>query len=96
MNDNRDDFLELVKAQHAFPGPFTMKFIGRSEDRFVERIVAAVRVAIAANEEPPYMARPSASSAHVSVTVMPFLSSPEQVLAIYDRVHKEPGLKMSL
>jgi putative lipoic acid-binding regulatory protein len=96
MDDSKAKFIDLVNAQHAFPCPFTMKFIGRAEDQFEARVVAAVREALASVEDPPHTVRPSADAVHVSVTLMPFVSSAEQIWDVYQHVRSVKGLKVSL
>ncbi len=38
-----DEAIRLLEATHAFPCPFLIKVIGRAEDAFLSRIVAALR-----------------------------------------------------
>lgn len=96
MSDKREEFLELLRSQHSFPGPFTLKFIGAAEDSFVQRLVAAVRAALHAVEDPPHSTQPSKNQGYVAVTLMPIFNSPEQVLEVYDAVRSVKGLKVSL
>ena len=46
--------IELLESGHVFPGPYMFKLIGRTENGFVGRAVAAVRDALAAEVDPPY------------------------------------------
>ena len=45
--------VELLEAHHAFPGPYMFKAIGRTENGFVARTVAAVREELAEPVDPP-------------------------------------------
>jgi putative lipoic acid-binding regulatory protein len=92
MSDKQDQFLELLKTQHTFPGPYTIKFIGLAEGNFTERVVASVRAALGSTMDPPYTTRPSRNDTHVSVTLQPIVSTPEQVVAIYEQVKQVRGL----
>ena len=49
--------IELLEAGHVFPGPYMFKVIGKTENGFVGRTVAAVRDALAAEVDPPYSVR---------------------------------------
>lgn len=88
--------IELLNAGHEFPGPYIFKVIGRTENGFVARAVAAVRDALSAAVDPPYSVRESAGGRHVSVTVEAQVQTAEDVLAVYRRVHKLAGLVMLL
>ena len=84
--------VELLEQTHSFPGPYMFKVIGRAEDGFVARVVAAVREELAQNTDPPYRLQSTASGRHVSVTVEPTVDTGEQVLAVYRRVRQTAGL----
>jgi uncharacterized protein len=84
--------IELLEAGHEFPGPYMFKVIGRAENGFVGRVVAAVRDALSAAVDPPYTVRETAGGRHVSVTVEVEVQTAEDVLAVYRRVHRLAGL----
>ncbi len=84
--------LELLKATHAFPGPYTFKVIGVAKDFFVARVVAAVREAMMYTTDPPYEERESVGGKHVAVTIELVMESAEQVHAVYERLMGVPGL----
>jgi putative lipoic acid-binding regulatory protein len=68
------------------------KVIGRVDNGFVARVVAAVREELAGNIDPPFTVRQAAGGRHVAVTLQPELQSAEQVLAVYRRVQSLAGL----
>jgi putative lipoic acid-binding regulatory protein len=86
--------IELLEATHDFPGPYMFKMVGRVDNGFVARVVAAVREELHAGNDPPYHSRHTASGSHVSVTVEPKVETADQVLSIYRRVREINGLIM--
>jgi putative lipoic acid-binding regulatory protein len=88
--------IELLENTHRFPGPYMFKVIGRVENGFVARVVAAVREELADDVDPPFSVRETAGGRHVSVTLEPQVQTARQVLAVYRRVRKTAGLVMLL
>lgn len=86
--------IELLESGHAFPGPYMFKLIGRTENGFVGRAVAAVRDALAAAVDPPYTVREAVGGRHVSVTIEVEVQTAEDVLVVYRRVHRLAGVVM--
>ena len=86
--------IELLQEHHEFPGPFLFKAIGRVEDGFAARVVAAVREELEGSVDPPYHVRQTPSGRHVSVTMEPQVESAFQVLAVYQRIRETAGLVM--
>jgi putative lipoic acid-binding regulatory protein len=88
--------LELLERTHHFPGPYMFKAIGRVENGFAARVVAAVRDELANSVDPPFKVREAAGGRHVSVTVEPTLQTVHQVLAVYRRLRGTAGLVLLL
>ena len=86
--------IELLEATHEFPGPYIFKAIGRVENGFAARVVAAVREELADATDPPFKLREAVGGRHVSVTVVPTVQSGSQVLAVYRRIRTIAGLVM--
>lgn len=84
--------LELLESTHQFPGPYLFKVIGRVENGFVARIVAAVRDELAIEIDPPYRVRETAGGRHVSVSLEPTVQTAAEVLAVYRRIQGAEGL----
>ncbi len=82
----------LLDEHHEFPGPHTLKVIGKSDDQFVERVVAAVGESLASDTPPPYSTRKTPDGRHVSITLQPTVDSPEQVLQLYERLRQIDGV----
>jgi putative lipoic acid-binding regulatory protein len=93
---NKLPSIELLEATHQFPGSYTFKVIGRVENGFVARVVAAVRDELAHEVDPPFRVRETAGGRHVSVTVEPHVQSVHEVLAVYRRMRSVAGLVMLL
>jgi putative lipoic acid-binding regulatory protein len=89
---DRSSAIELLEANHTFPGPYLFKVIGRQESGFVARVVAAVRDEMAEQTDPPYTVRETAGGRHVSVSLEPVMQTAEQVLAVYRRISTITGL----
>jgi putative lipoic acid-binding regulatory protein len=88
--------IELLENTHHFPGPYMFKFIGKAENGFVARVVAAVREELQGEADPPFHLRQAAGGRHVSVTLEPQVRTAYQVLAIYQRIRQTAGLVLML
>jgi putative lipoic acid-binding regulatory protein len=86
--------VELLESTHDFPGPYTFKVIGRVENGFIARVVAAVRDELHGQADPPFSVRQTAGGKHVAVTLEPIVQTAEQVLALYRRLRRTVGLVM--
>ena len=84
--------IDLLESTHRFPGPYMFKAIGRVDNGFAARVVAAVREELAGSVDPPFRLRESHGGRHVSVTLEPTVETAQQVLAVYDRIRKVAGL----
>lgn len=88
--------IELLESTHSFPGPYMFKVIGRNEDEFVARVLAAARAELVADADLPYTLRETTGGRHISVTLEPTVQTVHQVLAIYQRLRVLVGLVMLL
>jgi putative lipoic acid-binding regulatory protein len=88
--------IELLESTHTFPGRFIFKVIGRVENGFAARVVAAVREELAHDVDPPHSMREAVGGRHVAVTLEPDIDTAEQVLAVYRRVRSISGLVMMM
>lgn len=88
--------IALLEKMHHFPGPYMFKVIGKVENGFEARVVAAVREELAASADPPYRIRPAQGGRHISVTLEPHVRTAQQVLAVYRRIRQTVGLVMLL
>ena len=88
--------IELLESVHQFPGPYIFKAIGRADNGFVGRVVAAVRDELAQGTDPPYSFRQAVGGRHIAVTLEPTVQTAQQVLAIYRRIRNVMGLVLLL
>ncbi len=88
--------IELLESTHQFPGNYLLKVIGRSEDGFVARVVAAVRDQLELECDPPFRVRGTSAGRHVSVTLEPHFQSAWDVLSVYGRISEIAGLTILL
>jgi len=88
--------IELLESVHHFPGPYIFKAIGRSDNGFVGRVVAAVRDELSQTTDPPFSFRQAVGGRHVAVTLEPTVQTAKQVLDIYRRIRAVVGLVMLL
>ena len=85
---------ELLDATHAFPGRFAFKAIGRADDEFALRVVAAVRAALAQEFDAPHALRETAGGRHVAVTIEPWVESSQQVIEVFTAIRGVEGIVM--
>jgi putative lipoic acid-binding regulatory protein len=83
---------DLLERTHDFPCTFTFKVIGKVDNGFSARVIAAIREALHAEADPPFRVREAAGGRHISVTVEPLVQTAEQVLAVYRRIALIAGL----
>lgn len=88
--------IELLESTHNFPCVYVLKVIGKSDDGFVGRVVAAVRDQLEFDIDPPYRVRATSGGRHVSITLEPTVDSAWDVLALYGRIQEITGLVMVL
>ena len=86
--------IELLEKTHTFPGPYLFKIIGKPDQGFLERVVAAVREELTIDTDPPHHVREAVGGRHVSVTLEPMVKSAHQVLAVYRRLGLVEGMVM--
>ncbi|HMF15316.1 MAG TPA: DUF493 domain-containing protein [Gemmataceae bacterium] len=88
--------IELLERTHEFPGRFIFKVIGRVENGFAARVVAAVRDELDRDVDPPHSMREAVGGRHVAVTLEPDVETAAQVLAVYRRVRRLAGVVMMM
>jgi uncharacterized protein len=88
--------IELLEATHSFPGTYTIKAIGRSDSRFVARVVAAVREALKSEQDPHYTTRESGDAAHIAVTLEIHVERATQIHDAYNALLSIPDLVLLL
>jgi putative lipoic acid-binding regulatory protein len=84
--------IEVLEANHTFPGSYLFKAIGTNENNFVQRTVAAVRQELETDADPPYTLRETPAKRHVSVSIECPVRNAAEVLAVYRRLLTVEGL----
>jgi uncharacterized protein len=88
--------VDLLNSTHPFPCVFVFKVIGRVENGFAARVVAAVRDELTHAVDPPFKTRMTRDGRHVAVTLEPTVETAQQVIAVYRRMRSLTGLVMLL
>lgn len=88
--------IESLEGVHDFPGRYTFKAFGPAEQHFVDAARHALDEATGGVGEPNVSARLSAQGNYMCVTMDVFVSSAEQVRAIYLQLSHLDGLRMLL
>lgn len=93
--DSEEDlqFLALLRAQHRFPGPFTMKVLCRNTAGIVDLVLDAAcgPEGLPRPADPPGL-KCSSGGRFVSVTLDLHLDDARQVLAVYRSLRAVPGV----
>ena len=85
---------ELLEEMHSFPGKFTFKAIGLTDDDFVQRVISVVRTTLQQDFDAPYEIRETTGRRHVAVTVEPWVESSQQVIEVFSAIRTIEGLVM--
>jgi len=88
--------IELLEANHKFPGQFPIKVIGTNTDTFNKAIVQIFREELRLDEDPEYSVRATKAGRHVSFSFSPTFESAQQVLGVYARINTVDGVVMIL
>lgn len=93
--DNRPS-QELLESIHSFPGVYQIKAIGRVDQDFEARVIAAVTGEVVSASEFDYKVRATPGGRHVAVTFDVTVQSAEQVRSLYARIGEIDGLLLLL
>ena len=86
--------IEILEANHEFPGPYMFKVIGAADENFTARVIRNVRDELRMEIDPPFTIRATSKGKHVAITLEPECDSAQQVLAIYGRLTGLDGVVM--
>ncbi len=95
--DARRRAIELLEANHQFPGDFSLSVIARND----EAVTAAVLAAASVGSEKPFEAdaherKPSAGGKYVSHRLIVFVPTADAVLDLYARLRAVDGVITAL
>jgi len=86
---------ELLLANHRFPGPYVVKAFGPASDAFRDAVVGAA-TEVVGESRADVQQRTSSRGSKVCVTLTLNAFSVEEVIDVYERLHRLPELKMIL
>ncbi|HEX8201858.1 MAG TPA: DUF493 domain-containing protein [Isosphaeraceae bacterium] len=89
--DNRPS-IDLLESTHLFPGTYQIRAIGRTDDDFAGRVIAAVVDELAAPSDLDHSIRTTPGGRHVSVTLDITVQTASQVRSIYASIQALEGL----
>lgn len=83
MSWDEQAFKEKLEGTHTFPGPYTFKFIVKSEKQeMVEKLIDGAEVTL----------KPSSGNKYVSVTLSCEMQTGDAVIAVYKQAKEIEGL----
>lgn len=94
-DDEREKFLETLRAVHQFPGPYTFKLIGDNDATLVESALEILKTELP-DIEPTISRRESDKGNHQAVTMTLVVPDAETVHTLYSSFRKLPGMRMLL
>lgn len=86
---------ELLLEAHDFPGEYIVKAFGPASDEFAASIRSCA-TAVVGQERAQVSERMSSKGSRMCVTVTLEAQTVDEVIAVYDRIHQVPGLKLIL
>lgn len=89
-----ENFIEFLENTHQFPGPYTLKAIGKNPDGFPQSVLAAIRDELSMTYEPRHELKHTPNGRHVSITVTLTVHSPQSVVQVYARLKTLDDLVM--
>lgn len=89
-----EEFIAKLEEAHEFPGPYTMKVIGKNEAAFVALVLGVARRVLELDVDPEYSNRTTSSGRHVSVTLDLTVESAVVVATLYEQMQTVDGLTM--
>ncbi len=86
--------VEALEGAHDFPGPYTIKVIGRAHAGFSDAACYAAREVLGLEASVEAALRLSAHGRHACVTLTLQVESAEQVRSVYLQLAELQGLRM--
>ena len=89
---DRQRAIELLEANHVFPGDYSVSVIATNDDAVEQAILAAAEVPGTPPRKPTHEVRPSAQGKYVSHRLTVRCEDAEEVLALYARLRAVTGV----
>lgn len=88
--------LELLKANHSFPGPYTFKLIAESKADLVTNLILELKEVLEWAHDPKHSTRETAGGKHIAVTLELVMRKAEEVHIVYQILEKVDGVILIL
>lgn len=92
MDEDRQRMVDLLRANHHFPGPYHISLVTLNEIAVVLTVRAIVEEGGRPIPDADWQTRLSSGGKYASHRVRVFCGDAHEVLALYDRLHGTPGL----
>ncbi|MDX2020004.1 MAG: DUF493 domain-containing protein [Deltaproteobacteria bacterium] len=92
MDDRKQKMIELLQANHHFPGPYHISLVTHNEEAVVMTVRALVEEGGAPIPDADWQLRQSSGGKYVSHRVRVYVDSAHDVVAIYERLWGVTGL----
>ncbi|ODU00756.1 MAG: hypothetical protein ABS79_02825 [Planctomycetes bacterium SCN 63-9] len=94
--DRTLNHLELLEANHQFPGSYTIKAIGPASKEFEKRVLEITLSHLAAESDLDFSVRSTAGGRHMAITLEMTVQSAKQVHEIYSEIREVEELILLL
>ena len=78
--------LELLEANHRFPGAYTFKVIGINENEFLKRILDEVKSVLKPDQAVRHSVREASGGKHSAITLEVTVETAHQIIHIYEKL----------
>lgn len=95
MSEERERFLETLRAAHEFPLDYTFKLIGDNDSQLLDKALEALEHVLP-EAQPQVTRRESGKGNHQSITLVVNVPQAEVVHDLYERFRDIPGMRMLL
>jgi uncharacterized protein len=88
-----DGAIALLESTHSFPCAYTIKAIGAASNDFEGRVLRAARSTFPRPDDITHSSRATPNGAHVAVTLVVQVDTPDEVITVYRAVQLVEGLR---
>lgn len=88
--------LDLLKANHSFPGPYTFKVIAESKEGLVSALIAELKTTLDWKFDPKHSVRNTAGGRHTAITLELVMRTADEVHTVYKILGKIEGVILIL
>lgn len=88
--------IDLLKANHSFPGPYTFKIIAQSKQDLVMHLIQELKTKLQWESDPKHSIRETAGGRHIAITLELVMRKAEEVHTVYGILEKVEGVILIL